>query len=709
MFTRVALFFIATFLFTTLNAQELITITGNVFDKDSGTPIAYAHVGIPEKGIGTTTGNNGEFTFKVPIEYKNSQMIVSYMGYKTYRKSIKDINSPIEVKLQKAASMLNEVVVMGEAAVENIVRKAVKNIKKNYPTYGTSYLGFYRESRTDDSLRYIYLAEGVLNVYKRSYKSKKEGYVSLVQGRKINLKNPLDTTVRSGFSSGHMAPHRFDFVQNRTDFIDPRFFKVYNYWIESITTYNDRPVYIIGFEKNKTVTGPQGEVVVEDNKEGKGLMKVLRMFKKKKRTIEARMKGKIYIDKESYAFIRAEFEMTPEGLKVWEYYPLYAGSWKGNSYVVNYRQYEGKWYFSDAVREGVYGGGGIYTNEIKITEVKTEKGDAIPYLERLNRGTEFTRLTGVYDPDFWKSYNVTPLSEELAESVQQLNNSKKASEVFDQEYMASLQIKRDSVQRIKTLEAEAKLEKERELGFEVGEPGFKRKKRAYERVKFSIGAGAHFIRTEQQTLGVAFLTENIDAQQAIISKENEIPGRDFEAPFFWDMDIFLHKNYFIRFGGAFDFYNSIYKERSIGIGAQFNLSKQRPFYFKAIARYSHLRYARKVGQAQNEYGNFKAAGEKFKANYINLYYGSRTHNLKLSAEFSIELNPDRELYIRGSYFLPFHRAQDIWMWERKEIFRKKERIPLKNQQVLVTQNGVPFNGPITPDQTFSISVGYLFK
>jgi hypothetical protein len=709
MFSRTILFIFFAFFLHGINAQDLLTITGKVTDSNSGKPVAYAHVGIPEKGIGTTTGNNGAFTFKIPMEYQNSQMIVSYIGYKTYKKSVRSIEGPVTVKLKKSAAMLNEVVVMGETTVEDIVRKAVKNIKNNYPVQGTSYLGFYRESRTDDSLKYVYLAEGVLNIYKRSYKSKKEGYVSLVQGRKINIRNPLDTSVQSGFSSGHMAPHRFDFVQNRTDFIDTRFFKVYNYWIESITTYNDRPVYIIGFEKNKAVTGPQGEVEVADNNSGKGLMKVLRMFKKKKRTIEARMKGRIYIDQESYAFIRAEFEMTPEGLEVREYYPLYAGSWRGNSYVVNYRELDGKWYFSDAIREGIYGGGGIYTNEIKITEVKTGKSEAIPYLERIDRGTKFTRMTGVYDEDFWESYNVTPLNAALAESVQQLNNSKKANEVFDQEYMAALREKRDSVQKIKTLEARAELGSDRGVDFDIGEPGFKKRKRPYERVKFMIGLGSHFIKTDQQQLSIAYLSPDPDFRETIISIENEIPSRDFEIVAYWGMDIFVHKNYFIRFGTAFDFYNSIYKEKTLGFGGQVNLSKQRPFYVRAVASYSHLRYNRKVGQAQNEYGAFKADRKKFKADNINMYYGSTSHNVSLSGELSLELNPDRELYIRGSYVLPFYRRQDIWLWERKEIFRRKRHVPVKSDQVLVTQNGLPFNSPIAPDQSFSVSVGILFK
>jgi hypothetical protein len=706
MFKRIALFSFFTFLFFTLSSQDLITVTGIVVDDQTGLGIGYAHVGIPEKGIGTTTGGNGAFTFKIPIEYKNSEMLVSYLGYKTFRKPFSEISGHIKVRLLKSPTMLGEVVVMSDGGVENIVRKAVKNIKVNYPTYGTSYLGFYRESRTDDSLKYIYLAEGVLNIYKRSYKSKKEGYVSLVQGRKINLRNPLDTTVRSGFSSGHMAPHRFDFVQNRTDFIDPRFFKVYNYSIESITTYNDRPVYVIAFDKNEKVVGPQGEVEVEGSSESRGLLKVLRMFQKKKRTIEARMKGRIYIDKESYAFIRAEFEMTPKGLEVYDYYPLYAGNWQGNKYVVNYRQLGDKWYFSDALREGMYGGGGIYTNEIKITEIKTEKSEPIEYLDRMSRGVEFTRMTGEYDENFWKSYNVVPLSEGLAESVQQFKNSQKAQEVFDEEYMASLRETRDSIQRIKTLEAQAELGRERDLEFDIGEPGFRKKKRDFKRVKFSLGLGSHFIETDQENIGVVYLTDDVDNPQTIISVQNEIPSRDFEIIGYWNFDIFLHKNYFIRFGTAFDFYNSIYKDKFIGMGLQMNLSRQRPFYFKAAATYSHLQYARKVGQAQNEYGKFKANGKKFKADHINMYYGSRQHNLGLTGEFSIELNPGRELFIRGSYLLPVFQREEIWLWERREIFRKKKQVPVKRDQVLVTRNG---SDPFLPQQTFSVTVGVVFK
>ncbi len=167
--TRIA--FLFTFLCFTvlLQAQNHLFISGKIIDKKTKEPISYAHVGIPEKGIGTTTAYDGTFYFKVPKYYDQSSMIVSYIGYKTFRFPINQIKSKITIELEVAENELVEIVVMEPTQVEDIIRRAVKNIPKNYPTHPTKVLGFYRESRTDDSLRHTYMAEGVLNIYKKSY------------------------------------------------------------------------------------------------------------------------------------------------------------------------------------------------------------------------------------------------------------------------------------------------------------------------------------------------------------------------------------------------------------------------------------------------------------------------------------------------------------------------------------------------------------
>ena len=704
-------------------AQDQIKVYGLILDKKTKDPIPYAHVGLPEHGLGTTSGRNGYFELKVPEKFKKSVMVVSFMGYKTYKKTVENIQSPLDIYLETASHELGEIIVADEAAVENIIRKAVRKIPDNYSTHPTTVLGFYREAKTDDSLRYIYLAEGVLNIYKHSYKKDKEGYVSLVQGRRINLKNPLDTVVRGGLTSGHMAAHRFDFVQNREDFIDEKYFPVYKYWIESITSYNDRPVYIIGFGKD-----PEGGTIdVEQNYDygqsnrGGGILG--RLFSKRKRIKKegARMEGRIFIDKESYAFIRAEFEITPEGIKKTNDYPLYAGNWKENNYVVNYRQLKDKWYFSDATREGVLATGNHYSNEVKITEINPEKSEQLPYLDRIGRGAAFSRMTGKYDPNFWAAYNTTPLNEDLAKSVQQLENAVKAQEVFDAENMLRLQRQRDSlhVAELERREMAKRLESGESVeDFELGaneiqellktQRSVRKKKRGYDRVKFHLGLGTHLLQSGVDQLGVTLVTDN-EAPETILNVQKDLKNRDFEITGNWDMDIFFRKNFFVRLGQSFDFYNSIYKQKSIGFGAELNLSKQRPFYIKAIAQYSELKYARKLGEVDNDFGKFKFDGKKFNSKLINVYYGNRTHNLKLSAEISLEMNPSQEVYIRGSYYLPFSKRQEIWLKERRQFFNKKRRKSIDESYIHVTQNDVPYEENIINEPTLSLTLGLLFK
>jgi hypothetical protein len=698
--------------FPALAQQSTLILTGKILDKKTKQPVPFVHIGIPERGIGTTSSFDGHFELKLPVENENSQLSVSCMGYETYSRPVKGFENGSNIYLETAVNQLAEVVVMDKKAVVDIIRKAVQNIPKNYPTSATNTLAFYRESLTDDSLRYKYLAEGVLKVYKSSYKNNKEGQVGLVQGRKINLQDPLDTAFNSGLSSGHMAAHRFDFVKNREDFIDEDYFPVYNYWIENVTTYNGRPVYIIGFGKEQAP-------IAEGSKKKKKRSLADKLTGKNKDldgSVSARMKGRIFIEKDSYAFIRAEFEITKEGLRRRSDYPLYMGDWTANKYTVNYRKYEGKWYFSDALREGVRSSGGHYANEVKTTEINKGNDNQIPYLERLERGHEFVQLTGKYDEDFWKNYNVTPMSEGLAEGMQQYKNMLKAQEAFSAENMAAIQQRRDSMAAAEMQRQKEEMARRNEITEEqLADVDYvpenlrqvDRVKKKFKRFSTSFGLGTHLLSTGPRPMTINYL----DSKGAEILQLNEsLRKRDFEVIGRWDFDIAFNKNLFLRFGWGFDFWNSIYKDRAIGLGFQTNLTpKRRPVFLRTVAQYSYLRYYRKLGNAENNYGKFRVEGEKFKGNEIRLSYGSHSHNLNLSGEISVELNRNRELYFRGTYHYAFARKQDVWFRETKRPFRADHRLPLSDSRLEVLSNDAAFSSPIMPQQTLSFTVGLLFK
>ncbi|MCP3906858.1 MAG: hypothetical protein GY712_02465 [Oceanicoccus sp.] len=100
---------------------------------------------------------------------------------------------------------------------------------------------------------------------------------------------------------------------------------------------------------------------------------------------------------------------------------------------------------------------------------------------------------------------------------------------------------------------------------------------------------------------------------------------------------------------------------------------------------------------------------KFNSKSLRVHYGSRTHNLKLSTELSVELMQDREIYVRGTYRLPFAQRRMIWLKEKKQIFKKKKAIPANASEVILTQNGIPYQDDIPSGETISITVGLLFK
>jgi hypothetical protein len=653
-----------------LQGQDYLTITGNVIDHKTGKPIEFAHVGIPERGIGTISGGEGQFTLKVSEAYLNSTFTVSFLGYTTYRRSIAQINGPLTVRLEPVALNLMPVVVMDDSAVEDIIRRANRAIPRNYATSDTRMTGFYRESKTDENLDYTYLAEGVLDIYKTSYRNDNEGQVALVQGRQVALLPEEELSNHTQFSSGHLAAHRFDFVKHREEFIDEDEFENYRYWIEGFTYYDDLPVYIIGFDSDEN---------------GKG-----------------RMKGKVFIDTLNYAFIRAEFEISEYGLRKSNDYPLYVGSWDGNRYVVTYRKLGEKWYFSSALREGSWRDGGLYSNDILITEVNVQNAKPIPYLDRLNRGALFLSLTGDYNEDFWKDFNTTPLASGLEKTVTQRAAQEKAEEVFDIEYMAELQRQRDSIQAAQVAEMmeEGTFNETMELPDVPDLNPFKMQ------VQWRLGAGTHLLSTVEQPLSLTYLSE--ETGEPVLSLTDTIPAWMREYVWQTDLSLYIKKNFFVHWGISRDFWTSIYKENAIGVGASVNLSKGRPVFLRTAVDYSWMKYARKLGQTTNEFGAFKAEGKKFKSDKVNLYYGDLVHSLKGSLELAVEIHPSLEFYARGTYFLPFASNSHIYLWERKRFFRKKVRVK-DDALFTLEQNGEPFDSQITDYGTFMVTVGVVFK
>jgi hypothetical protein len=98
---------------TTVDQEpDFYIIQGKVLDHDTGSPLAFASVGIPTKGLGVPANTDGVFRFKIPAILLEDSLRVSYMGYRTRYLPMQLLtNNYVEIRLQTDYISIQEVII----------------------------------------------------------------------------------------------------------------------------------------------------------------------------------------------------------------------------------------------------------------------------------------------------------------------------------------------------------------------------------------------------------------------------------------------------------------------------------------------------------------------------------------------------------------------------------------------------------------------
>jgi hypothetical protein len=368
-------------------AQETLVLRGLVLDADTHQPLPNAQVGIAGNKLGTSTNQEGRFALRVPAAYATTELEVALLGYRRYAQPLPPLLAPeLRIELKSSPASLGTVAV--SSSVTGIIREAVARIPRNYPARPTRLMGFFRES-DDDLARhtYYYLSEGVLLVYKAPYQHPNDdGQVQILETRKVDLRDTLHPTpglLQIEWSAGPFVPHRFDFVHNRAEFIQPSQFKHYQYRLTPQTTFQGRPVYVIAF-------GPRPG------------------------TDRANFAGELYIDEQSYAFLGAAWHRTPSGIRREHVLSFEATE---RAYRVDYQRYAGRWHLKsiwyNTLGSPVARQARRHLAEFLTTAIDTAQAAPIPYPERAQYNDIFLRAPTPYDSTFWKNYTILLPSSQL--------------------------------------------------------------------------------------------------------------------------------------------------------------------------------------------------------------------------------------------------------------------------------------------------------
>ena len=387
-------------------------LKGRVVDKRSGKPLSYATIALLETRLGSISNQQGEFSFKIPLDLPDPMMVISYMGYRNVVLPVTyPVEEDIEVRLEKELVPLQEVIIRYVDPV-NLLHEAIKRIPGNYLDKHSTMTAFYRESVKRNEHCMVY-SEAVLDIAKGPYVSlTSSDHISIVKKRRITDVTAEDTVLiklRSGISTSMSL----DVIKNRPDFLKDDFQNRYNLEFSDMMTYGDRLVYVISFKQKKEI---------------RDLLFV----------------GQIYLDQETLAVLAADFEFNPDLLHKEPELFLVSRSRKirirpvAARYHVDYRAVNHQYYISQVrgevelkVRKRKKWISSRYkiSIEMAITDLIPDQRLRINQADRVRHNIVLADEPFQFDPEFWGVHNTIEPEASLQESIRKLENT--SQEIFE--------------------------------------------------------------------------------------------------------------------------------------------------------------------------------------------------------------------------------------------------------------------------------------
>ena len=382
---------------------KTIVIKGFVYDNGNKSAIPFVSIGIVEENIGTITNEDGYFMLKVPANFSGASLVVSHLGYTGQRIPIKLLREQkVDIFLDRRVISLQEVIIR-YIDPSALVRKAMEQCKTNnsiQPVYTTS---FYREG-VQKNKKYLSYSEAVFKVYKSPIGySENSDQVKLLKSRKIQNQE-LNDTVYLKLKGGILSALQLDIVKSVPGFLDQTPPIEYTFKYSDLVSYNETSAYAITFVQNQGIK-------------------------------DALYKGTLFIDKETYAILGADFEINPdfldkaaENLILKKSHKLIVKLEKIN-YSISYAPFNGKYYLNHIrcdihlktrLRNHLSGDNFHTFLELATCHIDTVDVVKFPRQEVLKPNIVFSDEP--YSPDnaFWENYNIISPEEKLSEALSKI-------------------------------------------------------------------------------------------------------------------------------------------------------------------------------------------------------------------------------------------------------------------------------------------------
>ena len=172
---------ITIFCFCNTVAFAQLELKNKVIEFGRDLPVESASVYIKNTTIGTITNADGNFVLQVPERYKKDTLVISSIGYSTFKTPINEFDATSVIYLDEEVASLDEVMLEGEKRPEtgnDIVLKALKELPDNMPDSSYVQKGFLRHKERNKK-EFKWLIESAITVYDSGFASSSKDYLKI--------------------------------------------------------------------------------------------------------------------------------------------------------------------------------------------------------------------------------------------------------------------------------------------------------------------------------------------------------------------------------------------------------------------------------------------------------------------------------------------------------------------------------------------------
>lgn len=245
------------------NKFQYVEFKGEVVDSRTEDPIISAHLTVNGSNISTITNSEGEFSLKIPADLMNSQVTVSYLGYKSKVVPLSSFSKDFtRIPLDESIEVLSEVSIFKVTDAKKLIKSMLDKRGENYFDNPTLMTAFYREI-IKKRRRNVSLSEAVIKIYKQPNSSPKKDAVSIYKARKNTDYDKLDTLaikLRGGpFNTLYVDLMKYTEFVFDTDNLDE-----FKFSFDTPTKMGNKYVYVVDFEEiNKSLPWYYGKLFID--------------------------------------------------------------------------------------------------------------------------------------------------------------------------------------------------------------------------------------------------------------------------------------------------------------------------------------------------------------------------------------------------------------------------------------------------------------